>query len=263
MRKEVVLIIVLVCLWSCNLSAQRREISGMRVISYNLLEGMKLDSSKNKALFTAWVKRYDPTVLAIQEANGFTQQSIEKLAKQYGHPYAVLVKESGYPTAITSKEPILFVQKVVDNMTHGFIQATIGGCNFIVLHLNPHHEKKRREELNIILQTVKQTGEKRDWLIMGDFNSVSPLDSLHYSREKDYTLHAKIESVGFKDVLSEKGFEPTIPTKRYATETKESVRYDFIYVSKKLKKQVVNAFVIRDDFTDNYSDHYPILVDFR
>ena len=73
--------------------------SRLRFITYNMLEGMKLDTSADKPNFVNWLKQMDPDVLALQEVTGFTQASLEKLAQSYGHPFAVLLVEGEkYPS---------------------------------------------------------------------------------------------------------------------------------------------------------------------
>jgi exodeoxyribonuclease III len=63
----------------------------LRVITHNVFEGMRLDTSAGKPIFVKWVKQMDPDVLALQEVTGFTQASLEKLAESYGHSYALLL----------------------------------------------------------------------------------------------------------------------------------------------------------------------------
>jgi exodeoxyribonuclease-3 len=102
------------------------------------------------------------------------------MARTFGHPYAVLLKEDGYPTALTSRYPIVNVSKVVDNLHHGFIQAEIEGYNIMVVHLSPHKYWKRREEVDLLLATIRSEPEKNKWVLMGDFNAESPLDADMY-----------------------------------------------------------------------------------
>ncbi|MEB3375287.1 hypothetical protein SFC43_25780 [Bacteroides sp. CR5/BHMF/2] len=39
------------------------------------------------------MRNQNPDIVCLQEANKFTQKSLEALAASYGHPYAVLQKE--------------------------------------------------------------------------------------------------------------------------------------------------------------------------
>ena len=257
---------------SLQLSAQPK----FRVISYNILEGMKNDTTKGKQEFVSWVKSYAPDIMALQECNKFTQLSLEEMAATYGHPYAILVKTTGYPVGITSKYPIVNVQKITDNMTHGFIVCKIKDLNVIVLHLNPHKYKKRREEIKEILGTISAAPAQKKWMIMGDFNSFSPLDKDNYKdgdelrnmqeAARKYTYHdnlvdgnsldfqvqQQILDYGLKD--TGKSIEPGDLPKR---------RIDYVYVSKDLIHDVTAAHFIKDSFTANHSDHKPIIMEFK
>ena len=85
----------------------KRGKQAMKIISYNIEYGMRADTTAGKTIFSTWMRNQDPDIVCLQEANKFTQKSLEALAASYGHPYAVLQKEKGFPTAITSKYPIV------------------------------------------------------------------------------------------------------------------------------------------------------------
>jgi exodeoxyribonuclease III len=263
----------------------------LRAITYNILEGMKLDTTRGKPVFVEWVKQMDPDVLALQEVTGFTQASLEKLAESYGHPYAVLLIEGEkFPVAITSKYPIINVQKVSDNMDRGFITARIKDFNVVSLHFTPFDYRKRRQEVELLLAHINAQSSKQNWLIMGDFNTVSPADSANYSDGRmvenylkyekkyapikklvdnkiDYTVIEKVLANGFTDALKKttSEFVKTVHPKRFEPKTGSDVtsRIDFIFVSRDLVRKISAAKVIVDDFTNNYSDHYPVLLDLK
>lgn len=247
----------------------------MKIICYNILRGMERDTTADKSLFTNWLKLHDPDIVAIQEAAKCKQKDLEELAHKYGHPYAILLKENNYCAAITSKYPITDVYRVIDNMHHGFIKAKINGYNVIVLHLCPFTYTKRREEINIVLQTIAASKQKENWIVMGDFNSISPLDSMIYKNGKylanvkklakkysyhdnlidgeklDFEVHKKILDFGLLDALRIYNKNLIIP---------RSSRIDFIYLSRNLKNKVSYSEIIKDDFTKKYSDHLPLIL---
>lgn len=263
----------------CHLLPAHNEEDGIKILCYNILEGMKRDTTHNKSVFAQWIKSQDADIVALQEVNGFKQRQLEDLARSYDHPYAVLLKETGYPVALTSKYPIVGVHKVLDNMHHGFIQAKTGSYNIIVLHLNPHKYWKRREEIKLILETIRQSGNDKNWMIMGDFNSFSPLDAyfyqdniklkqmqmaaLQYSYHEnlinnntafDFEVHQAILDSGLKDGVAQyKDF--SMEKQKQATG-----RIDFIYLSSDLAARVIDGGFINDSFTARYSDHRPIYV---
>lgn len=286
-KQRIFLSLMLVCLMF-HANGQQQ---GLRVLTYNIYEGMKLDTATGKPGFAAWIKRMDPDILALQECTGFTQASLEKLAGEYGHPYAVLLIEGEkFPVAITSKYPILNVQKVSDNMDRGFISASIKGYHVISLHFTPFDYRKRAQEVDLLLAHIEALPAKKNWIVMGDFNTLSPADSAHYSDGRmvanyqayekkyppirkladgkiDYSVIQKVLNTGLVDALKHTtpAFVKTIHPKRFEpkTGTDVSSRIDFIFVSKDLVKKIESVKVLTDAFTDNYSDHYPVLMELK
>lgn len=288
MWKQRIFLILMLLILITQVNGQQ---AGLRIMTYNIYEGMKMDTATGKPVFAAWIKKMDPDILALQECTGFTQASLEKLAEQYGHRYAVLLIEGEkFPVAITSKYPILNVQKVSDNMDRGFISATIKGCHVISLHLTPFDYRKRAQEVDLLLAHINALANKKNRIVMGDFNTLSPADSAHYSDGRmvgnyqayekkyppilklvdgkiDYSVIQKVLNAGLVDALKliSPGFVKTVHPKRFEpkTGTDVSSRIDFIFVSKDLVKKIGNVKVLTDDFTDNYSDHYPVLMELK
>lgn len=268
--------------------AQKKE---LKIISYNVYLGMNADKTEGKKEFSDWFKLQDADVIGLQEVSGFTQTSLETFARSYGHPYAVLLIEGEkYPVALTSKYPITHVKKVTDNMDRGFIQATIKGQTFVVLHFSPFDYQTRRNEVNLLLGTIKNSPNIKNWVIMGDFNSFSPVDSSAYADGRlianlkkyeqkyapyrklidnkiDYYVINKMNENGFTDALKlfHKDFVKTVHPKKFEPVGLPDVptRIDFIFVSKRLKKNVKNAKVLVDEFTDSHSDHYPMMIELQ
>lgn len=264
-----------------NASAQK-----LKVLSYNVLVGMQTDTTREKKAFVEWIKKQDPDILAFQEMNKFTQQSLEAMARKYGHTYAVLLREQGYPVALTSKAPIVNVRKVIDNMHHGFIVAETMNYNILVLHLSPHKYWKRREEMDVILQTIAAQPSQKKWIVMGDFNSLSPLDKENYTDGKllecyqaaakkhsfhenlvdgklDYAVQQKVLDFGLVDAVKEyeKKYISSTPTNYEKPVGSATNRIDYIYVSKDLKSKIRRAIILKDDFTRVRSDHFPVLLE--
>lgn len=268
-----------ILLFSPSLLAQKP----FKILSYNILEGLKGDSTV-EAEFAEWVKKIDPDIIGFQEMNNFTQAKIQKFAAQYGHNYAVLSKTEGYPVALTSKYPIVNVQKVTDNMHHVYLVANINNINVIVIHFSPSSYQKRQMEVKEILARADLFPENEMTLILGDFNSLSERDAAFYGKEDlnaqkerekkeshirnlnngqfDYSVINAIEKAGFQDILLKfhLDFQPTFPTVKYKAII--SKRIDFVYVNPELGKTAISADIIRDNVTDNISDHYPVFVTF-
>lgn len=274
----------ILCIAMAIISITAVKAQTLKVLSYNILEGMKTDTSKGKQLFVEWVKDKNPDVLALQECNGFTQLTLEALAATYGHNYAVIVKENGYPTGVTSRYPIVNIRKVNENMTHGFITASINGYNFCILHLNPHKHLKRRSEIAQVLETLRLQHGDKNWLMMGDFNSLSPLDSHRVAQtnfverqrevslknpnisnlangQVDYQVQQSILRAGYVDAGLT--YDKTVQKDTGKSGILSNTRIDYIYLSKDLAKKLQYCKFIYDDFTAKYSDHKPIIMELK
>ena len=264
--------------WSNDMQGQKK----FDVVSYNVLEGFKSDSL-NIDTYVDWISDIDPDVVAYQEMNKFSQKDLEKLAKRYGHPYAVMSKFEGFPVAISSKHPIVNVQKVVDNMWHAFLHVQIKDIHFFVIHYSPFDYKKRQEEMKLVLAHAATLPKDSKILIMGDFNSLDKSDAIHHTDEMlknlrareekqahirnlnngeiDYSVLQLIKDAGFIDT-----FWLTNDKSMYsATTTKYGVpknRIDFMWASPAMAKKVTNSTIIHDDKTNVMSDHYPVYVQF-
>lgn len=255
----------------------------LKVLSYNVLEGMKLDKANNYDNFVAWVSEQAPDILALEETNGFTKETLTALSTRWGHPYAEMCKESGYPVSITSKHPIEVVSRILDGVWHGGIHVKIKGINVLVLHLYPfsyapagsdaaNGDAYRLEEIQTYLDnTIRKHPEETYWLMMGDFNSLSPLDKNDMAPGStfNYLVHQSILDNGYRDPIREMNinFVRSTPTVyggwTGATESYKGSRIDFIYASGEAMRNMLNARILMDDFTDHHSDHYPVTVTCR
>ena len=135
----------------------------LRVLYWNIQNGMWADQPNEYKNFIEWVKKYDPDVCVWCEAASiYTDYTNEKaadenrylpngwpeLAKKYGHNYAALGgHRDNYPQEITSKYPITTILKITDSdqegkpISHGAAiqQVDVNGkkINFVTLHTWP------------------------------------------------------------------------------------------------------------------------------
>ncbi len=264
------------------------NVEKIQIISYNIFNGFdwRKDTERQER-FIKWVINKDPEVLAMQELCGFTQESLSELAKEWGHMYAVIVKEGGYPVGLTSKKPIVVKNKIVENCGHGLLHVETYGFDFLVTHLNPSDAITRRNEARFIVNYIK---EKRldNFLLMGDLNAHSPMDadfmtvnannllSKYGGKESknliegrfDYSTISTFLSYPLLDVcrefvLPEK--RATFPTpilfnisKHKTIRSKVEERIDYIFVPVNILDKVVDAFIYNEGETEYLSDHYPI-----
>ena len=282
-----------------NLAAQqvsyerhgKEGVEKIRIMSYNIFNGF--DWGKDlvrKERFVNWIKKQDPEILALQELCGFTQESLSVLAKQWGHPYAVILKENGYPVGITSKKPILVKNKLLENCGHGLLHVKTYNYDILITHLNPGDTRKRNKEAQMIIEYIKENKFDK-CLLMGDMNAHSPVDADYMEKNSsdlllkyggktspnlldgkfDYSIISHIMSAPLIDlcryyIAPEK--RTTFPTpilmslsKHKEIRKKIEERIDFIFASPLVSQDVVDAFIWNGGETDYLSDHYPIGVD--
>jgi len=274
------------------------EKTKLKVISYNIWNGFEYGKdSVRRAKVIKWIDYQKPDVVALQELCDFTQEKLSELAKAWGHPYAEILKTSGYPVGITSTKPIKIKERILENMHHGALHCQIGEIDFFVIHFSPHNYKKRQEESEIVLSKLSEIRTRQErYLVLGDFNAVSPFDADYYQgkeemlksmreREKqhdhirnlsdeqlEYGVISRYISFPLIDLVQRftLGLEQRLscPTQVFEKEKGEgrhpnSKRIDYIFASPLLAEACVYAEVANGPETFYLSDHYPVLARFE
>lgn len=243
----------------------------IRIISYNVFNGfnnMKDTDRINRLV--EWVKQKDPEIVALQELCGFKQTDLENLAKRYNHPYAIIIKENGYPVGITSKKPIKLEARLLDGFWHGSLHAQTYGLNMILVHLSPSDWKYRLREAKQICSYIES--EKLDnCVVLGDFNAPSPFDADLKNSRHQYATISTFLATSLEDICR----MYVTPTKRTTFPTRilsgceknedfhknRGQRIDYILVSQSMLKNCIEGMIWNGPDTDYLSDHYPIGID--
>lgn len=296
------IILVIIFLHFCFVSLGQPN--HLKLLNYNALHGFNGDDVL-KAKYINWVKEIAPDIVTYQEMNGYSQNDIGALAESYGHPYAVIMNQEfglpvTHPIAITSKYPILNVKRVLDNMWHGYIYAYIHGLHLFVTHLAPFTLKDRQKDIDKILAQAKLLPQEGKILIAGDFNSLSPVDSLMYGNELllsmkriegrkepksgtpilryreikrnnlnngkiDYSVIERIIEEGYIDAFYQNNhkFKNSVPTKEYLKKGSKLRRIDYIWTNVELTKYITDVDIVQDEVTGFLSDHYPLMITFK
>jgi len=229
--------------WRLLLLISISQIYSYRVISYNVLVGLQnhwlgYPANDRIAKITNWLIEQDPDVVAFQELNGFTEAELLTFAKTYGHNYAALSTEAGYPPGITSKTLITVKEKMgaPQGMSRGLVYAEIDGIEFFSTHLWP---SVMDSEVGIILARVDTSKQS---IILGDFNA-DPADA----------QIQRLKNEGFVDIYD-----------KYRTSNLNYPKpwYDYIMASQNLASKSVGAKWYVTDSTFFFSDHYPVVADF-
>lgn len=297
--KTVLIIVTFTVIWSFQGQTEHPEkTSTIKVISYNIWNGFEWgEDEERREKLIAWMKAQNPDVVALQQLCDYTKDKLLKDAKKWGHSYAEVLKTSGYPVGITSKEPIEVKERIFEGMHHGALHCKTAGIDFMVVHFSPFSYKKRRQEAEIVLTRLSKIAETQNkYIVLGDFNAVSPFDADLY-KDKGGRLKAMRESEAKHDHIRnlfqgqlEYGVMSTFlsfplidvvqkhtsgldqrtssPTQVFEEEKGKgrhpnSKRIDYILVSPSVESRCTNAQILNMEETFYLSDHYPVLAEFE
>ena len=152
-------------------ACQKKEPASMRLLYWNIQNGMWDGQNDHYDRFVNWVKEQDPDICVWCEAQSIwltdSDQAMPKeerylvenwgeLAARYGHAYwGIGGHRDNYPQVITSKYPIRYVAQIVGEepdrvVTHGAGWATVEvngkEVNIVTLHTWPQAYAYRAED---------------------------------------------------------------------------------------------------------------------
>jgi endonuclease/exonuclease/phosphatase family metal-dependent hydrolase len=264
----------------------------LRMVSYNVWNGFTEKPEPRRERWLRWMVEQQPDVVALQELNGYTAETLATDAGSWGHAHSVLLKEDGYATGLTSRSPITEVERIREGLHHGLLRGKIRGVYFYVVHFHPSHYERRIEEARLLKLDVARLPDPEPRVVLiGDFNGFSPADRAHYESDRelepffamldekypgsrnlnagrlDYSGIEVILNAGYLDLVAR--FRPpngpfmgSFPTELRREENHGTDRrIDFIFVSPNLVGSARSATIVRDDTTALLSDHYPLIAE--
>ena len=273
----------------------------MRVLTYNIWNGYDWGKDEGRrAEVTGWIRNQGADIVALQELCNYTSEKLDEDARVWGHPHSVLLKTTGYSVGITSRYPIEVREKIRDSMHHGALHCKVKGIDVFVIHFHPGEIAFRRKEAEIILDKLSQVRDQNPhYLVLGDFNSLSPFDADLYdpdgsllSRLKerhpddeteagnisygdlDYSVMSSLLAFPLMDVcrpftrgLAERGSFPGRVLGAVSNESEEKLvarleRIDYILASPHLSVKCSGAKVCNGPENYYLSDHYPVVAEF-
>ncbi len=298
MRNVIRISIILILLLMVNSLHSEGKATSLRVITYNIWNGF--DWGKDSLRYQQaliWINSQNPDIVAMQELNGYTRDKLLVDAKAWGHSYAEILKTSGYSVGITSNKPIEVKERIMENMHHGSLHCQTWGIDFMVIHFSPFSYKKRHEEASIISSRLSEIKKQQDkYMVLGDFNAVSPFDADLYKGNKEMMKslrESESNNEHVRNLLDDElefgvlstflsfpliyivqrhtyGLDERIscPTQVFETQKGEgrhpdSNRIDYILVSPFLANICTNAKVLNGESTHYLSDHYPVIAEFK
>ena len=207
-------------MWVDNVTVEKvpgtEKKGNLRILYWNIQNGMWWDQGNNFDNFVAFVNKYDPDICIWCEAESNYQTGTDTwindydskplragnwaaLASRYGHIRAARSgRTDTYPQEVTAKYAITRAQELTTNLTHGggHFQITVNGTrlNIVTTHPYPHDsgasnhtttaqinaDNTRLAEMTYLLnQTVNNSAyaSEDNWIVVGDMNANSPLDS--------------------------------------------------------------------------------------
>jgi exodeoxyribonuclease-3 len=295
--KNLLILLTLVCLSTNSYSQQNT----LKVITYNIWNGYDWGKDENRrSQMNNWINEQNPEIVALQELCKYTSEKLKEDAKSWGHKHSVLLKTSGYSVGLTSRFPIEVKEKIMEDMHHGALHCKTGGIDVIVIHFSPGSYMKRREEVAIILEKLEKVRKENDrFMVLGDFNSQSPIDADLYdpngaflsrlresNKDKplkgnlfngnlDYAVMSSLLAFPLIDVcqsftkgMAERGSFPGQVLGKVNNETREelisrSQRIDYIMTSPDLATKCIGAKVCNGKGNYYLSDHYPVVAEFE
>ena len=286
----------------------------LRVMFWNIQYGMWADQKNNYDNFVACVNKYRPDVCVWCEAesyydnNGNTTYRGEKgpstgvgslkgygnltgwkwLAGRYGHENVSGSDNTNtnFPQIITSRYPITRVMGLSSSQTGGhpagLYKINCGEDVYLLsMHLTPGltdaaNDTQRLNEIKKFCQYIipYQAG---NFLMMGDFNTVSPHDKWYYDGHKYpnmtsdpyQALRYLHDNTTLKDVIHE-----SYPGDFLSSVREDTQRIDYMYASPKMMQRLKTADIMIDEWIKleigplegQYlcvpSDHRPIIADY-
>lgn len=195
----------------------------VRIVSYNVLEGLT-DSPGRAHSVATWLNKQKPSIVALEELNGFTVARLKQEAARWGHEHVALLKEDGYSTGLTSSMPIENVDRHRDCFWHGLLTGETHGVSVFVVHLAPGDRGpiRMREAEAIVKMASDVAASGKHVVILGDFNSQSTADQPFCKhRAIDGAVLDRFVSAEFRDVVLERRadqqYVPSCPTPLYYT----------------------------------------------
>ena len=260
----------------------------LKLLSYNVWYGFT-KKPERKANYLKFMKAQAPDVVSLQELNHYTPANLAADAKAWGHPHSVLLKEKGFPTGITSSQPINGVRRTIEGYHHGLLRCQTHGIHVYTIHLHPGNWEIRLREIDLLLKDIATLPRDAKVALAGDFNTFSLHDKPVYDRSEDmipffkrldvrtkgknlrdgqldYRHLKRLEDAGFVDLIhaKRKAFLGTFPTPlRKDEDMGPDRRLDYVFANPSLAATCQAAACIVNETTGLLSDHQPVSATFE
>lgn len=254
----------------------------MDILQYNILDGCR--EKDRYAKLCKWVKHQNVDIITFNELNNWDSNEFysEMVKLGFSHTHLFEMKSSPYYLGIASKFPIELIKEMERQpFYHGLLHVKVKKINFLLVHLTPFESKNRENETREIVEYTKEIEEPI--IIIGDLNTLSSLDKVHYKKVNTYDnlvqdeilarqhlVNNKINftpmdillEAGFKDLGYSEEFHHSMPSQ--IDKNKDIyLRIDYVLGNKYVLKYLPECTVMRDKELDKISDHYPVICNFK
>lgn len=255
----------------------------MKILYLNVLKGCEEPDRFDKLV--RFLREEKADVVGLSELYGWDKDNFKRLAyfkKAAGYEFdAFGFSENNRHLALFSNHPFQDVQVYSRGFHCAAVRSAVklGGKKivFFLAHLSPRSEDDRLAELGVLSKDFNTSTAQ---VFMGDLNSLSKRD--HYDSagllaemkrlglekfgkdEIRTEVTAFLEQQGFVDTVSHtaSGFEYSVPTDYNKDAGHFSrLRLDYIYVSGQVAAGLKNAHILRNQTTNEISDHFPVIAE--
>lgn len=257
---------------------------GMSILQYNVLDGCR--DEKRLAGLDSWIASQAYDLIGFNELNGWTRSKLASYAFRWGYSHSYLYETRGseYYVGLVSKFPIEIINRTEGPFYHGLLHVKVNEVHILITHLCSSDSVERERETDYIAGIVRSITEPL--LVMGDLNTLSPLDDTYYMEcslvhtlaqddkltkkfmrcgRLNYNPMQTLLDAGLSDAGHDSGqergltFQYSVPTSVNQDHMHAAcLRLDYVLVNESLRKRGPAASIIRDTHVDFLSDHYPI-----
>lgn len=264
--------------------AATRAVPGeVKFISYNVWSHFRGNTALSET--AGWLRQQNPDFVGLQELVNTTDEALMDIAKNWGHPHAVVARDQSSTVGLTSRYPIDSVVRL--NPGSGVNRPTLhvqsGGYHIFVVHLAFGNLQSRMEDAAALAPLIEAAvASGQPVVVLGDFNAHMASDDVFLQGQTDLPSVLPVNHLrdGYFDFEVMDGFLaaglvdpsevppgpenitfPTLLRPGYRPESLQmsrSYRVDFILTDESTGSRTSVEFP-RDRVLDFTSDHYPVI----
>lgn len=166
-----------------------------------------------RARLSEWVKAVRPSVLSLNEAQGWSEDELRRAGESWGLPFTALLpsdpvdtndeaaghthQQTAYKIALLSATPMRVLGRYTEGFRHGALHVAVAlpagagatprrqasTLHIVTTHLTPGGGVANADEAALLMGLIQSHAENAPTLILGDLNALSRADKDHYERD--------------------------------------------------------------------------------